>query len=40
MLNPANKIANKNLTFLYLSVYRILVVDLELGVSQFSRKAT
>lgn len=34
-------IENKNFTFLYLSVYRTLKVDLELRmIHQFSRKAT
>ena len=41
VLNPSNKITNKNFTFLCWSIYRVLKVDLELGmINQFLRKAT
>ena len=35
VLHPSNKIENKNFTFLYLSVFRLLKADLELRRSVF-----
>ena len=35
VIHPSNKIENKNFTFLYLSVFRLLKVDLELRMVSF-----
>lgn len=38
VIHPSNKIENKNFTFLYLSVFRLLKVDLELRMVSFQGK--
>lgn len=38
VLHPSNKTENENFTFLYLSVFRLLKVDLEFGKVSFRGK--